>query len=100
MYRYSNKHASVASKFLELYEAWAKVLSNLEIVNQEHALNHSVIMDAFLSHLPSDDIVQRSINMSEDPKNKEKTLLEVLREFMEAERVNQRKVRLIKGDSR
>ena len=97
-FRYSNKHASVPVKFLELHEAWTKVLTNLVIVKQEHALNHSVILDAFLNHLPSDDIVQRYINMSEDPKNKEKTLLEVVREFMAAERVNQRKVHLIKGD--
>ena len=86
------------SKFLELHAVWAKVLSNLEIVNQEHALNHTPTMDAFLSLLPSDDIVQRYINMSADLKGKGKTILEAVKEFMTTERVNQRRILEITGN--
>ena len=34
-FRYSKGNNSEASKFLELYETWARVLSDLEIVNRK-----------------------------------------------------------------
>ena len=91
-FRYSKGCKGSANKFLELYEVWAKVLTTLEIVKQDHALNHSYIMDEFLGLLPSKDIIQRYVNASEDPKAKGKSILEIVREFMAAERVNQRRI--------
>ena len=44
---------------MELYETWARVLSDLEIVNEEKALDHHPTISAFLNLLPSEAIVQR-----------------------------------------
>ena len=52
-FRYSKSSTSEASKFLELYELWARILTDLEIVNQEDALNHTPTMSTFLNLLPS-----------------------------------------------
>ena len=96
-FRYSKSSTSVANKFLELHAVWAKVLSNLEIINQEHALNHTPTMGAFLSLLPSEDIVQRYITMSADLTGKGKMTLKIVKEFMKTERTNQRKILEIMG---
>ena len=96
-FRYSKGNNSEASKFLELYETWARVLTDLEIVNEERALNHSPTISAFLNLLPSEAIVQRYVSMNADLTAKGKTTLEIVKEFMKTERTNQRKILEITG---
>ena len=54
-------------------------------------------MSAFLNLLPSEAIVQRYVSMSVDLTAKGKTTLEVVKEFMKTERVNQRRILEITG---
>ena len=62
------------------------------MVDQADKLDHPWILDEFLGHLPSEEIIQRYVNASEAPEAKGKTTLEVVREFMAAERANQRRI--------
>merc|ERR1711942_391360 len=55
-------------------------------------------MSTFLNLLPSEEIVQRYVTMSVDLTAKGKTTLEVIKEFMKTERVNQRRILEITGN--
>ena len=96
-FRYSKGNTSEASKFLERYATWAHILSDLEIVNEERALNHSPTISAFLNLLPSEAIVQRYVSMNADLTAKGKMTPEIVKEFMRAERTNQRRILKIMG---
>ena len=91
-FRFSKGCKGTANKFLELYEVWSKVHSTLKLVNQEDKLDHPWILNEFLGHLPSDEVTQRYVNAREDPDALGKTALEVVHEFMAAERANQRRL--------
>ena len=74
-FRYSKGCTTEASKFMELHAAWAKVLSDLESVNEERALDHQPTISAFLNLLPSEAIVQRYVSMDADLSSKGKSTL-------------------------
>ena len=96
-FRYSKGNNSEAAKFMELYATWSRVLSDLEIVKEEKALDHQPTISAFIKLLPSESIVQRYVAMDADLSAKGKSTLEIVKEFMKTERTNQRKILEITG---
>ena len=62
-FQYSKGATREAAKFMELHERWSGVLSDLEIVKEEKALDHQPTISAFIKLLPRESIVQRYVAM-------------------------------------
>ena len=96
-FQFSKGATSEAAKFMELHERWSRVLSDLEIIKEEKALDHQPTISAFIKLLPSESIVQQYVAMEADLSVKGKSTLEIVKEFMKTERTNQRKILEITG---
>ena len=91
-FQYSKGANSEAGKFMELYETWSEVLSDLEIVKEQQALNHTSTISNFIKLLPSESIVQRYVTTEAELSAKGESALSIVKAFMKSERTNQRKI--------
>ena len=96
-FQYSKGANSEAAKFMELYERWSGVLSDLEIVKEQQALDHAPTISNFIKLFPSESIVQRYVAMEAELSAKGDSTLEIVKAFMKTKRMNQRKILEITG---
>ena len=96
-FQYSKGANSKARKFMELYERWAEVLSDLEIVKEQQVLNHTPTIRDFVKLLLGEAIVQYYIAMEKELSAKGESALAIVKAFMKSERSNQRKIMELTG---
>ena len=79
-FRFSGK--TEGEKFVELYRKWTEVIADLEEVGEVEALNHESIIESVVKKFPSPECKSRYVKFTIAPENREKSELQVLRDFM------------------
>ena len=73
------------------------MLSDLEIVKEQKALDHAPTISNFIKLFLSESIMQRYVSMEVELSAKGDSMLEIVKTFMKSERTNQRKILEITG---
>ena len=87
-FRFSAK--TEGEKYVELFRKWSEVVADLEEIGEVEALNHASTIESVVSKFPSSTCKSRYVDFLMSPVNEDKTKLQILKEFMLAERGRQR----------
>ena len=79
-------------KFVELFRKWTEVIADLEEIGEGDALNHASIVESVVMKFPSSDCRSRYAKFIISPACKDKSDLQLLKEFMLEERGLQREL--------
>ena len=79
-------------KFVELFRKWTEVIADLEEIGEGDALNHASIVESVVMKFPSSDCRSRYAKFIISPACKDKSNLQLLKEFMLEERGLQREL--------
>ena len=89
-FQFSSK--TEGERFVELFRKWSEVFSDLEEVGEVETLNNVSILESVVKKFPGSACKSRYANFRMSPLNNDKSKLQLLKEFMSAERGLQREI--------
>ena len=91
-FQYSKGAVSESQKFMELYDRWTEVYSDLESIGKQDVLDHAPTIKGFVKLLPGKAIVERYIATNKELSAKGDSALAIVKAFMKSERANQKQI--------
>ena len=93
----SKDAVSESQKFMELYDRWTEVCSDLESIGKQDVLDHSPTIKGFVKLLPGKAIVERYIATNKELSAKGDSALAIVKAFMKSKRANQKQIMELMG---